>query len=166
MSASNVISPDHNNQKTVIGGTIGVFDLFHVGHLRFLQMARSRCHVLKVGVGADHLLKTSKVLTPTINQDQRQELLRGLRCVDDVCLFETGLDNTAAAVDWLCDWPVDVFFVSQDWAGSQRFKQLEPALLARGIVCEWLPYTHGISSTDIRQRLGQEQRQPQGTTHK
>lgn len=139
----------------LIGGTIGAFDLLHVGHLRFLQLARSRCDWLKVGVGADRLLHSSKGLHAVINQAQRQELLRGLSCVDEVCLFESGLDNTDASVDWLCAWPVNVFFVSEDWAGSSRFKRLEPALRARGIVCEWLPYTPGISSTDIRQRLEQ-----------
>ena len=141
--------------RCIIGGTIGAFDLLHVGHLRFLQLARSRCDRLKVGVGADKLLQRSKGLRPTIDEQQRQELLRGLACVDEVCLFDIGLDNTAAAVDWLCSWPVDSFFISEDWAGSARLKRLEPALLVRGITCQWLPYTAGISSSDIRQRLEQ-----------
>ncbi|MDP2286688.1 MAG: adenylyltransferase/cytidyltransferase family protein [Pseudohongiella sp.] len=143
------------NHSLRIGGTIGAFDMLHVGHVRFLQLARSRCDRLKVGVGADRLLQKSKRLSPVIHEQQRCEMLRALACVDEVVLFDIGLDNTNAAVEFLCAWPIDVFFVSEDWAGSERFRRLEPALLARGIVCEWLPYTEGISSTEIRQRLEQ-----------
>ncbi|TFH74874.1 glycerol-3-phosphate cytidylyltransferase [Gammaproteobacteria bacterium LSUCC0112] len=140
-------------QPPRLGGTIGAFDMLHVGHLRFLQLARSRCDFLRVGVGSDRLLQHSKHLKPVIDEQQRCELLRGLSCVNDVLVFDIGLDQTDAAVDFLCAWPIHVFFVSEDWAGSQRFKTLEPALLEKGIVCEWLPYTAGISSSDIRQRL-------------
>lgn len=37
--------------------------------------------------------------------------------------------------------------------GSPRWQRLEPRLVEQGIDCVWLPYTPGISSTLIRQRL-------------
>ncbi len=139
-----------------VGGTIGVFDLLHVGHLRFLQAARSRCDYLKVGLGADRLLQRSKGIRPVIDQEQRRELIAALRCVDEACLFDIGLDNTEAALAWLLDWPVDCLFVGSDWAGSPRWQRLEPRLAEQGIDCIWLPYTPGISSSAIRQRLRAE----------
>ena len=136
-----------------VGGTIGAFDLFHVGHLRFLQAARAQCDYLKVGVGSDRLVQLAKQRPTVFNADQRLETLAGLRCVDEVCAFDVGLDYTQAAVTWLLAWPLDIVFVSQDWAGSPRWQRLEPALAAQGITCHWLPYTKGISTTQIRQAL-------------
>jgi cytidyltransferase-like protein len=134
------------------GGTIGVFDLFHVGHLRFLQAARTQCDWLKVGVGADDLCARSKH-RPVINEQQRMEILAGLRCVDAVCRFDIGLDNAVASIDWIIAWPVEVLFVSAEWRHTPRWQALEPLLTIQGIRCIWLPYTTEISSSAIRQRI-------------
>lgn len=134
------------------GGTIGVFDLFHVGHLHFLQAARAHCDWLKVGVGADELCARSK-RRPLINEQQRMEILTGLRCVDDVCCFDIGLDQTAASAAWIAAWGIDILCLGDDWQGSPRWQRLEPVLMEHGIRCLWLPYTEGISTTAIRQRL-------------
>ena len=42
--------------KKIIGYTTGVFDLFHIGHLKILQNARSLCDKLIVGVTTDELV--------------------------------------------------------------------------------------------------------------
>ncbi len=137
----------------LIGGTIGAFDLLHVGHLRFLQACRSGCDYLQVGVGADQTLLRSKKRLPVIDQSQRMEMVAGLACVDAVRLFEVGLDHTAAAVDWLADWPVQVVFASEEWRPSPRWRALEPALRARGMTVVWLPYTEGISTSLLKARI-------------
>lgn len=136
----------------IVGGTIGAFDVLHVGHLRFLQAARAHCDYLKVGVGSDRLVLQGKHRPTVFSTDQRVETLAGLRCVDEACVFDVGLDTTAA-VTWLLAWPVNIVLVSQDWAGSPRWQRLEPALAAQGVACHWLPYTPGISTTQIRQSL-------------
>jgi len=136
------------------GGTIGAFDLFHVGHLRFLQAARQRCDWLKVGVGADETCARSK-RRPIIDERQRMEILAGLRCVDEICLFSAGLDNTDASAAWLAAWSVDLVFVSEDWLATPRWQHLAPRLEALGMQCIWLPYTPEISSTLIRRRIEQ-----------
>lgn len=137
----------------VIGGVIGAFDLFHVGHLRFLNAARQQCDWLKVGVGADSLLLQGKGRAPVCDQTQRLEILQGLRCVDEACVFVIGLDHTELAARWLADWPVQLMFIGSDWCDSLRWQRLRPALAQRGIGCVVLPYTEGISTTLLRQKL-------------
>lgn len=66
----------------------GVFDLLHVGHLRYLQGARALGDRLVVAVNADSSVRALKGPTrPVIPEDERIELLCGLSCVDAVLLF-------------------------------------------------------------------------------
>ncbi|HRK38434.1 MAG TPA: adenylyltransferase/cytidyltransferase family protein [Burkholderiaceae bacterium] len=137
----------------LIGGTIGAFDLFHVGHLRFLTAARQLCSHLKVGVGSDRLLPISKGRAPLRNEAERMEILRGLRCVDEVCVFDVGLDQTDAAAQWIANWPVNIVFVSSEWIDTPRWQRLAPALAAHHISCHALPYTEGVSTTALRRKM-------------
>lgn len=146
---------DVQTGRVQTGGTIGAFDLLHVGHLRFLQQARQSCDWLKVAVGEDRLLLRSKKLRVSMPDRERMELLAGLSCVDEVVLFDIGMDNTEATANWVKAWGIDVLFVSEDWRQSPRMQALEPALAARGIKCQWIAYTRGVSSTAIRQRVAQ-----------
>lgn len=139
-----------------LGGAIGGFDLFHVGHLRFLQAARARCSHLKVGVATSRLLGATKGRPPVCDEQHRLEIIRGLRGVDEACLFDIGLDQTAASAQWLVDWPIDCMFVSSDWIDTPRWQRLGPLLTERGIACEVLPYTEGISTTALRQQLAHQ----------
>jgi rfaE bifunctional protein nucleotidyltransferase chain/domain len=75
--------------KTVVF-TNGVFDILHVGHLRYLQQARALGDALFVGVNSDaSVRRLNKGPERPINpEDERSELLQGLKCVDAVCVFE------------------------------------------------------------------------------
>lgn len=68
--------------------TNGVFDILHVGHLRYLEQARALGDALLVGVNADASVRRLKGPTRPVNpEDERAELLAALRCVDGVCVF-------------------------------------------------------------------------------
>ena len=70
--------------------TNGVFDILHVGHVRYLQQARALGDALFVGVNADaSVRRLNKGPERPINpEDERAELLLALKCVDAVCVFE------------------------------------------------------------------------------
>lgn len=69
--------------------TNGCFDILHVGHLRYLQEARDNGDVLMVGVNSDASVKRLKgEKRPYVNEEERQEMLAGLACVDFVVKFE------------------------------------------------------------------------------
>ncbi len=69
----------------------GVFDLLHVGHLRYLQGARREADLLVVAVNSDG---SARLLgkgpgRPVIPEEERAELMAALSCVDHVVLFDT-----------------------------------------------------------------------------
>ena len=69
--------------------TNGVFDLLHVGHLRYLQAARALGDRLVLGVNADASVRRLKGPSrPLISEDERAEMLAGLACVDYVTIFD------------------------------------------------------------------------------
>ncbi len=69
--------------------TNGVFDLLHVGHLRYLAQARALGDRLAVGLNSDSSVRGLKGdKRPILPQDERAELLAGLSCVDLVCVFD------------------------------------------------------------------------------
>ena len=67
----------------------GVFDLLHVGHLRYLQGAKALGDVLVVAVNSDASTRALKGPgRPVIPEGERVELLCALNCVDLVVLFD------------------------------------------------------------------------------
>lgn len=76
-------------KKYEIGYTNGVFDLFHIGHLKFLKMAKSYCDFLIVAVCEDYLAYTNKGKYPVIPVEERMELLQAIKFVDKVVIQET-----------------------------------------------------------------------------
>lgn len=67
----------------------GCFDLFHVGHLRYLMGAADLADVLIVGVNSDEQARELKGEgRPHTPQNERAEIIAGLRCVDIVTIFD------------------------------------------------------------------------------
>jgi rfaE bifunctional protein nucleotidyltransferase chain/domain len=67
----------------------GVFDLLHVGHLRYLEGARALADRLLVAVNSDASTRAYKGPgRPVIPEAERLELLAALRCVDYLVLFD------------------------------------------------------------------------------
>jgi rfaE bifunctional protein nucleotidyltransferase chain/domain len=79
---------------TAAGRTIalanGVFDLFHVGHLRYLRGARAEADLLVVAVNSDVSTRLNKGPgRPVVPEAERAEILEALVCVDHVVLFDS-----------------------------------------------------------------------------
>jgi D-glycero-beta-D-manno-heptose 1-phosphate adenylyltransferase len=69
----------------------GVFDLFHVGHLRYLRGAKELADLLVVAVNSD---ASARLLgkgpgRPVIPEAERAEIVAALSCVDHVVLFDS-----------------------------------------------------------------------------
>lgn len=73
--------------KTIVT-TNGCFDVLHLGHLRYLQVAREVGDLLVVCVNSDNSVRALKGADrPLVPETERAELLAGLECVDYVTVF-------------------------------------------------------------------------------
>jgi len=77
----------------------GAFDLFHWGHLRYLQEAKKLGNFLFVSINSDDSLKKIKGENrPFVNQKCRADILAALNCVDFVYIFEETLPNETISI--------------------------------------------------------------------
>jgi len=75
------------HKRTVF--TNGVFDILHVGHVRYLKEAKKLGDILVVGVNSDSSVKKIKGENrPVMGELERMELVAALKCVDYVVLFQ------------------------------------------------------------------------------
>jgi glycerol-3-phosphate cytidylyltransferase len=125
--------------KTVI--TYGTFDLFHIGHLNLFRSLKSIGDRLIVAVSTDEFNET-KGKRAIIPFGSRVEIVQAIRFVDLV-VPENSWEQKVSDIK---EHKVDIFAIGDDWAG--KFDHLSE-------YCEvvYLPRTHGISSTGLRQAL-------------
>jgi len=139
------------DRMAIIGYTSGVYDLFHIGHLNVLRGARARCDRLIVAVTTDTLSLARKNKLPAIPFDERIEIVRAIRYVDEAVAQES-MDKFAA-------WEALRFhrmFVGDDWKGTPSWLRYEEQFARVGVEIVYLPYTAHTSSTLLRRRLEAE----------
>tara|TARA_A100001035_G_C27719584_1_gene471219 strand:+ start:386 stop:817 length:432 start_codon:yes stop_codon:yes gene_type:complete len=137
-------------KKLIIGYTTGVFDLFHVGHVRILKKAKSLCDKLIVGVSTDTVVKKYKNKKPIIPYSERVEVIKNSRYVDMVVPQNT--------LDKFISWKklkYDIILVGDDWFASKKWKLLDKKFKELGVRIIYLPYTKKTSSTKINNILNQ-----------
>jgi len=88
--------------------TFGVFDYFHYGHLKLFENAKALGDYLIVAVQVDsEVLKNKPDATVLYTGEQRKELVRAIRFVDQVIDYDQ-VDRTIQNVDF------DVFAIGED----------------------------------------------------
>ena len=76
-----------------ISMTQGVWDMLHIGHLRYLNEAKSKGDILVVEVDTDENTRKRKGPTrPVVPERERLEMLAGLRCIDILMLRRSNND--------------------------------------------------------------------------
>ena len=126
--------------------TFGVFDYFHLGHLRLFENAKKLGDYLIVAVqDGEFILKykpTAKIFYTT---DQRIELISSLKVVDQVITYEN-VDETIKKVDF------DVFAIGGDQM-HEGFQRAIKWCKENGKEVVRLPRTPGICSSNIKNEL-------------
>lgn len=127
--------------------TNGVFDILHVGHIRYLRAAKALGDFLIVGLNSDSSAARLKGrYRPVTPQDERAEVLAALEWVDKVVIFDwdTAEELVAAIKPHI--------YVK---GGNYTVARLPEAAAVAGYGGEVriLPLTPGISTTDILRRI-------------
>lgn len=136
-------------KKYKVGYTDGVFDLFHVGHLKMIQAAKQQCEYLIVGVHSDAIVEEYKHRKPIVNEADRRCIVEAIRDVD-----RAELNYFRDKIKLWELYQFEVVFIGDDWKGTDRWNQFEEELGYRGVDVIYVPYTKGISTTEIRERIG------------
>lgn len=134
-----------------IGFTDGVYDMFHVGHLNMIRQAKERCDYLIVGVHADEIVESYKHRKTIINEDDRRTIVEAIRYVDKAVI-----NRTRDKMELWKLYHFDTIFIGDDWKGTERWNNFEKILAEVGVTVEYIPYTQGISTTQLRQQLGEK----------
>jgi glycerol-3-phosphate cytidylyltransferase len=127
----------------------GVWDLFHIGHLNVLQRARDLGDGLVVGVVADEFVTEYKGEPPIIPFEDRYAIVRALRCVDAVVTV-TAFDIPP------CEYDITIRAHGPDYGTYEGQRIVLGKLREMGIRTALIPRTPGISTTIIKERLGNE----------
>lgn len=132
--------------------TGGTFDLFHAGHVKFLQRCSEIADQVVVSLNTDEFIKAYKKKAPVMTYEERLGTLAGCRYVDRVVPNVGGVDSKVA-IDRVRP---DIVAIGSDWARKDYYTQMmfdQDWLDERNISLIYIPYTDGISSTDIKNRL-------------
>ena len=127
--------------------TNGVFDLLHVGHVRYLAQARALGDALVVAINSDQTVRELKGPDrPVFNHLERAEILAALRFVNYVTIF----DNISPR-SLITQLLPDVLVKGGDYQLDQIHGREEVEAAGGKVIS--LPFVEGASTTDIISKM-------------
>lgn len=125
---------------------VGVFDLFHSGHVKLLERARALGDKLVVAINGDEMVSQYK-RRPFLSENDRLEVIKACRYVDEAFIIND-FDNKEV----ILKYGVNIIVHGDDWTGDSYMDQirLTPEFVEENsIEFVYLPYTKGISTSDL-----------------
>lgn len=134
--------------------TIGSFDIIHHGHLKFFERCAAIANdKIYVGVNSDEFIAGYKKQLPAMTYDERRQVIESLPYVKRVIKNEQE-DGTCKKL--ILGLNTELLVIGSDWGRKDYLEQI-------GVSWDWLdkyhvglcylPYTWGVSSSDIRKRI-------------
>ena len=133
------------NKKIVF--TNGCFDLLHVGHVSYLEKARSLGDILVLGLNSDSSVKSLKgKKRPVVSQKDRAKVLSALTFVDFVVIF-----SSLTPINLIKAIQPDVLVKGGDW----KVKDIVGYDIVKsyGGKVKSLPYIKGFSTKGLISRI-------------
>lgn len=131
--------------------TGGTFDLFHSGHVNFLSKI-SKLGEVTVSLNTDEFILEYKGSLPVCSYDERKLVLENSIYVTNVVPNIGGADSKPS----IENVNPDIIAIGTDWARKNYYEQMkftQDWLDEKNIMLLYVPYTKGISSTEIKKRL-------------
>lgn len=136
--------------------TGGTFDLFHAGHVNFLEQCSLFGEVV-VALNTDEFIEKYKGSPPVCSYSERMQVLMSCRFVSDVVPNDGGADSKPA-ISFVSP---DVIAIGSDWARKDYYGQMgfdQDWLDDQNISMLYIPYTENISTTELKARLANRNR--------
>lgn len=127
--------------------TIGTFDIPHIGHANLIRQFEKFTDDIVIGVNSDKFVLEYKGRAPSYNQRERMAFMR--------LLGHTVRLNESAGEKLILSVLPNIIGIGSDWAGRDYLSQIgiDPEFLTTwSMSLLYVPYTLGISTTDIRRR--------------
>ena len=134
-----------------IAFTTGVYDMIHVGHVRYLELARSLGDILIVGLNSDKSVRALKGPgRPILDEHKRAEMLAYLSAVNYISIFnETTGAELISAIN-----PHAYLCVEGSWEGELETKSEVVAMAYHGGEVYYTPRQHpNVSTTRILEEI-------------
>ena len=129
--------------------TNGCFDLLHVGHVSYLEAARSLGDALLIGLNGDDSVRRLKGPTRPLNtENDRARVLAALGCVDAVMIFPE-----VRATRFLGVVRPDIYVKGGDYTLATIDQDERGAVEHGGGVIRFISFVPGKSTTGILQRI-------------
>lgn len=129
---------------------IGVFDLFHTGHVELLRKAKELGNKLIVAINCDKMVASYK-RKPFFNENDRLTIVNACKYVDEVFVI-CQYDNK----EIIKKYNISKIIHGDDWESGSYMDQIRvtPDFLEQNN-CELvlLPYTKGISTSALIKRI-------------
>lgn len=123
-----------------------VGDLLHAGHIEFFKKARTFGDYLIIGVLSDEDVESYKRV-PILSLKERAAIIEACKYVDEVIIAPP----LRASEEWLLEHQIDVVVHGDDFNQALLEDQYGDAI--RMGIFHMVPYTKGISTTDIIRRV-------------
>ena len=127
--------------------TNGVFDILHVGHVRYLEAARALGDALVVAINSDASVRELKGAgRPLMNENERAEIVAALRATSYVTIFDDVSPRSLIA-----QLLPDVLVKGGDYALDEIHGREEVEAAGGRVVS--LPFVEGVSTSEIIERM-------------
>lgn len=127
--------------------TFGVYDYFHLGHLRLFKQCKNFADYLIVAVqDGEYILKYKPDARIMYSTEERVEMIEALRVVDEVVVYDSVCSKTLEKIDF------DILALGEDHRGG-RFEEVEKWCNEHGKRVIRMKRTPGICSSMIKESL-------------
>jgi len=129
------------------GITFSAFDLFHAGHVKMLEEAKTKCDYLIVGLQLDPSIDRTKKNKPTQSIIERYIQLKGCKFIDEIIPYVTEED----LMDILSSFKIDIRIIGEEY--KDKYFTGKEYCKKKGIEIYYNKREHRFSSSALREQV-------------
>ena len=134
-----------------VGITFSTFDLFHAGHVKMLEEAKSKCDYLIVGLQLDPSIDRPKKNKPTQSIIERYVQLKGCKYIDEIIPYVSEND----LIDLLSSFKIDLRIIGEEY--KDKVFTGKDYCVNNGIEIYYNKREHRFSSSSLRKQVAQSE---------